>query len=231
MADDRRYIVPYFAPPRLYRSLSGYLQSIAPYAPVLAPGSLPAKIATAKAAAAKAAAAKRAAAAKDQPVAGEPYKIELPDGKLIEGRLGEDGTARHARLEPGNCKVTFPWRDPAWWDPVPDQQPPAVEAPPAEPVQASLSATEQAWLEIELRDDEKQPVDGEPYRIQASDGTLLAEGTLDEHGCARIEGLPPGACKVVFPLREPAWWKGTTQEQPPALEPLAEPIQASLPKT
>ncbi|HEY3837128.1 MAG TPA: hypothetical protein VGL72_11185 [Bryobacteraceae bacterium] len=49
------------------------------------------------------------------PVAGEPYKIELPDGRIIEGNLDRMGTAGVSGIDPGECKVTFPRRaGPAW---------------------------------------------------------------------------------------------------------------------
>jgi uncharacterized protein (DUF2345 family) len=43
-----------------------------------------------------------------QPVAGEPYSIQLPDGSIVEGKLGEDGRARHEGIQKGTCQVKFP---------------------------------------------------------------------------------------------------------------------------
>src|SRR5256885_8819025 len=51
------------------------------------------------------------------------------------------------------------------------------------------------WIEIELVDEKNQPVPGMTYRITMPDESV-AEGTLDEKGLARIEGLEPGTCKV-----------------------------------
>lgn len=63
-----------------------------------------------------------------------------------------------------------------------------------------------SWIEIELVDEDKKPVPGERYRITLPDGTTLAEGTLDEKGRARVEGIDPGTCKVTFPdLDKDAW--------------------------
>ena len=43
------------------------------------------------------------------PVPGEAYKIKLPDGTIIDGRLDEEGKAKIERLaEGGKCEVTFP---------------------------------------------------------------------------------------------------------------------------
>lgn len=64
---------------------------------------------------------------------------------------------------------------------------------------------ETTWIELELLDEDEQPVAGEPYRIELSDGSV-ATGTLDAHGHARVDGIPPGECQVTFPkLDEDAW--------------------------
>src|SRR5215472_11821248 len=42
-----------------------------------------------------------------------------------------------------------------------------------------------SWIEIELVDEEDNPVPGEPYRITLTDGEEVAEGTLDDKGFAR----------------------------------------------
>jgi type VI secretion system secreted protein VgrG len=64
-----------------------------------------------------------------------------------------------------------------------------------------------SWIEIELLDQNKKPVAGEPYRITLPDGQTLAEGTLDDKGQARVEGIDPGTCKVTFPQRDKRSWK------------------------
>jgi len=63
------------------------------------------------------------------------------------------------------------------------------------------------WIEIELVDEENQPVPGEQYRIELPDGSVV-EGSLDSQGKARRDGIPPGNCKVTFPnLDKEAWEK------------------------
>ena len=53
---------------------------------------------------------------KKNPMAGEPYKVMLPDGQtLAEGSLDEKGFARVIWIEPGNCTVSFPSRDKSCW--------------------------------------------------------------------------------------------------------------------
>lgn len=64
-----------------------------------------------------------------------------------------------------------------------------------------------SWIEIEMVDEEDNPVPGEKYRITLADNSV-AEGTLDEKGFARVEGIESGNCKVTFPnLDKEAWEK------------------------
>ncbi|MGD9341404.1 MAG: hypothetical protein PVG76_10755 [Chromatiales bacterium] len=64
-----------------------------------------------------------------------------------------------------------------------------------------------SWIEIELIDEEDQPVAGERYQIELPDGSV-AKGTLDQDGFARVDGIDPGTCKVTFPeLDKEAWEK------------------------
>jgi type VI secretion system secreted protein VgrG len=81
---------------------------------------------------------------------------------------------------------------------------------PPKPGQAGEAGAEEKthWIEIKLVDTEKKPVPGELYRIILPDGKVVAEGTLDEKGFARVEGVDPGTCKVTFPnLDSSAWQK------------------------
>jgi len=50
------------------------------------------------------------------PVAGERYRVTLPDGSTIaEGTTNEKGFARVNNIDPGSCKVTFPNLDGRAW--------------------------------------------------------------------------------------------------------------------
>ncbi len=51
----------------------------------------------------------------DIPVAGEAYRIVLPDGSVKEGSLDEKGFARIDSIEPGTCKISFPSLDKDAW--------------------------------------------------------------------------------------------------------------------
>ncbi len=55
--------------------------------------------------------------AEGKPVAGEDYKITLPDGSIVEGSLDEKGRDRISGIDPGTCKVTFPNLDKDSWQP------------------------------------------------------------------------------------------------------------------
>ena len=69
-------------------------------------------------------------------------------------------------------------------------------------------AKKPSWIEIKMVDEEDKPVSGKAYRITLPDGETVAEGTLDDAGFARIEGIEPGTCKITFPdLDENAWKK------------------------
>jgi hypothetical protein len=50
-----------------------------------------------------------------QPVSGEEYRIQLADGKIIEGTLNSKGFARHEGIVQGDCKISFPKLDPDTW--------------------------------------------------------------------------------------------------------------------
>ena len=52
------------------------------------------------------------------PIPGELYRIALPDGTSVEGRLNERGRARVSGIDPGACTVDFPELDMEAWEPV-----------------------------------------------------------------------------------------------------------------
>lgn len=52
----------------------------------------------------------------DVPIAGERYRVVLPDGRVIEGRLGPDGLARIDGIPGGRCTVSFPRMDEDAWE-------------------------------------------------------------------------------------------------------------------
>jgi type VI secretion system secreted protein VgrG len=54
----------------------------------------------------------------DKPVPGEPYEVELPNGKIASGTTGADGVARVTGVEPGSCKIRFPRLDKDAWEKI-----------------------------------------------------------------------------------------------------------------
>jgi type VI secretion system secreted protein VgrG len=76
--------------------------------------------------------------------------------------------------------------------------------PPASPAQAEEEG-KTSWIEIELVDEEKRPIPGERYKITLPDNSV-ADGTLDEKGFAKVDGIQPGTCQITFPeLDKDAW--------------------------
>ncbi len=76
-------------------------------------------------------------------------------------------------------------------------------APP--PVQV-VDPAKPDWITIALTTPDGKPVAGEPYLIELPDGEKRS-GRLDNLGKSRIEGIPPGTCKVSFPERDAREWK------------------------
>lgn len=91
-------------------------------------------------------------------------------------------------------------------DEMSPQQLAALNSPWHQPNQTDEENKKKSWIEIELVDQDGNPVPGEKYRVTLPDGTTLAEGSLDEKGRARVDGIDPGSCKVTFPeLDKEAW--------------------------
>ncbi len=63
-----------------------------------------------------------------------------------------------------------------------------------------------SWIEIEMVGEDDKPIPGEAYRIELPDATV-AEGTLDDKGFARVDGIESGTCKITFPNLDQEAWK------------------------
>ncbi len=84
----------------------------------------------------------------------------------------------------------------------------SVQIKPHKPPQTDEErARKTSWIAIELVDEKRNPVSGERYQITLADDSVV-EGTLDDKGYARLEGIDPGNCKITFPeLDQDAWEK------------------------
>lgn len=78
---------------------------------------------------------------------------------------------------------------------------PGTSEPPEERRPAGTS-----WVEIEMVDEADEPVAGERYRVECADGSIV-EGTLDQNGFARVEGIEPGTCRIRFPRLDTEAWE------------------------
>ncbi len=75
----------------------------------------------------------------------------------------------------------------------------AVKVHPYKPPKTQEESEKRpSWIEIKLVDEDGQPVPGEEYSIKLPDGSV-AQGTLDEKGFARVDGIEPGSAEVSFP--------------------------------
>lgn len=72
--------------------------------------------------------------------------------------------------------------------------------------QKDAEQEETSWIELELVDEEGNPVPGEPYEVTLPDGKTVAKGTTDSKGRAKVQGIDPGTCQITFPkLDKDAW--------------------------
>ncbi len=147
--------------------------------------------------------------AQDEGVAGEPYRVELPDGEVVEGELDEEGFARVSHSQTGDCTIAFPQRAPGsvvlQRDDEEDEEPHDQEAEgegetEEEPTAATFTLPARQRHQFSLRPHAlrltlKTPA-GEPLceaRFELRiEGEEPLEGELDGEG--RLEApLPAGA--------------------------------------
>jgi hypothetical protein len=127
-----------------------------------------------------------------RPVAGEPYRITLPDGRVVEGKTDGNGAAGADDFDPGSCRIAFPELDSEAWRSECDCPKKQVGAEPT-------------FIEFVLVDAANQPAAGERFRIKHPDGTIH-EGLLGPNGSVRYDGCPAGAYSIALPdLDQEAW--------------------------
>lgn len=59
------------------------------------------------------------------------------------------------------------------------------------------SQSKKTWIEFKLVDQDGDPVRGARYRLKITDGSVR-EGSLDDSGIVRVNGLDPGTCEISF---------------------------------
>ena len=140
-----------------------------------------------------------------QPYANTRYRIELKGGKVVEGTLDENGKARVEGVPEGSGRLSFPDIDARLWGDTAPGGGGAGAAPVSEAKEAE--EVEATFVEIELVDDADppNPVPGARYRLELADGKVI-EGTLDENGKARVEGVAKGNAKITFPDIDGSTW-------------------------
>lgn len=112
-----------------------------------------------------------------EPIAGEPVQIELPDGRVKQGLTDKNGELLIDGLLPGGqAKISLP----------------EVK----QPGQAQAVDLDH-FVEIELLDEDGDPVAGEPFTLKDPGGTVH-RGVLDARGSAFISPVPKGDCLVNF---------------------------------
>lgn len=77
-------------------------------------------------------------------------------------------------------------------------KPPPPPPPPPAGGGGSEPEKEKTWIEIQLVDEEGNPVAGERYILKITDGSTR-EGTLDAAGKVSVRGIDPGTCTLRFP--------------------------------
>ena len=62
-----------------------------------------------------------------------------------------------------------------------------------------------SWIEVQLIGEDDRPIAGERVRVELPGGALV-DATLDDGGLLRLDGVPPGMCRISFPdLDREAW--------------------------
>lgn len=80
-------------------------------------------------------------------------------------------------------------------------------APPPPENTGGDSSSQKTWVDVQLLDEDGDPVAGERYILKLTDGSIR-EGNLGADGRVRVNGIDPGNCVVSFPdLHTKEWWR------------------------
>jgi hypothetical protein len=144
-------------------------------------------------------------AAADQSFSSEPAGTPVLDCPLMRNWLeielvGPDGNAM--AFEPYEIRLTNRTVLSGKLDAAGFQR---VEHLPAGQHQVSFPRYQGEWVQLELVDQDGQPVANEPFEVEDSNGNVR-KGVLDEKGFGEVGGLAPGECQVSFPERQWKHW-------------------------
>lgn len=79
--------------------------------------------------------------------------------------------------------------------------------PSSEPGGSGDPTSEKSWVDVQLLDEDGEPIAGERYILKLTDGSIR-EGSLGADGRVRVNGIDPGNCVVSFPdLHTKEWWR------------------------
>jgi type VI secretion system secreted protein VgrG len=132
--------------------------------------------------------------------AGQPVSPTAPED-ATEADKADPGEMAHIKAEQEQAgKGKYGTISPA------SHTPSTVAAAAAAQQATDPKAPPKTWIEIELVNKDGDPVPGEKYSIKLPDGSV-AEGTLDDHGKARVDGIDPGSCQVTFPNMDQTVWE------------------------
>lgn len=120
-----------------------------------------------------------------------------------------DDTQEALNTDPGQVEALKAWQRETQTGRFGSVNVPAHQNTPAESDSDDASTQQEqpkkTWIEIQLVDEEGNPVAGEKYSVKCPDGTLW-ESTTDEKGVGRVENIDPGSCEIGFPdLDQDAW--------------------------
>lgn len=142
-----------------------------------------------------------------EPVVDEPFAVTLPDGSVVEGRTDELGQGKVPSPDAGDCLVRLTARDADEVEVARDDD----EAPPPEtrtddgfPTRTgrTLRLREVGGFELQLTDDEGQPIADVDFHLELPDGST-ARGKGDAMGKVKKARAPEGTFKLTLSAPRP----------------------------
>lgn len=127
--------------------------------------------------------------------------------KINSGGSGGSGSAiaLKAPEAPIDARSTTPGQD-VTYQTQPGEYPELEAAAVADETDEREQEQEDSWVEIELVDDDGNPVPQERYEVTLPNGHKIY-GNLDDQGLARILGIQPGQCDINFPRLDREGWR------------------------